>query len=143
LFDEVRGSHVIQVNLLIRSVIIMNIVAKVLVSFAVVAAPAFAFAQVQNEPLTRAQVKAELKQLQEAGYSTASGENANYPVDIQAAEARVAAQQNMQETNRAYGGMHSGDSAAGSMQRNSWSGAKAGANGCVGPAGFCSPYFGS
>jgi type II secretory pathway pseudopilin PulG len=121
----------------------MNTIAKVLVSFAVVAAPAFAFAQDQSAPLTRAQVKAELVQLEQAGYSAASGENANYPVDIQAAEAKVAAQQNMNETNRAYGGTHASGSASGSMQRNSFSMSKAGANSCVGPQGFCSPYFGS
>jgi type II secretory pathway pseudopilin PulG len=121
----------------------MNTIAKVLVSLAVVAAPAFAFAQGQNEPLTRAQVKAELVQLEQAGYSPASGDDSNYPMDIQAAEAKVAAQQNMNETNQAYGGTHSGAAASGSMQRNSWSAGKAGANTCVGPAGFCNPFFGS
>jgi hypothetical protein len=135
-FDEVRGSQAIQVNHSSRS-LIMNTIAKVLVSLAVVTAPAFAFAQAQNTPLTRAQVKAELSQLEQAGYSAASGDNAHYPDDIQAAEAKVAGQQNANETNDAYGGMHAGKSAAGAMQRGSSS------NECVGPAGFCTPYFGS
>jgi type II secretory pathway pseudopilin PulG len=119
----------------------MNTIAKALISLAVVAAPTFAFAQSQNVPLTRAQVKAELAQLEQAGYSPASGDDASYPTDIQAAEAKVAATQNMNQTNQAYGGMHSGGADSGTMQRNAWS--KASAGNCVGPAGFCSPYFGS
>jgi hypothetical protein len=119
----------------------MNTIAKALISFAVVAAPTFAFAQSQNAPLTRAQVKAELVQLEQAGYAPASGDNASYPTDIQAAEAKVAAQQNMNQTNQAYGGTQSGGADSGAMQRNAWS--RATANNCVGPASFCSMYFGS
>jgi type II secretory pathway pseudopilin PulG len=138
--DEVHGSLAVQVNLQI-SESIMNTIAKALISFAVIAAPTFAFAQSQDVPLTRAQVRAELVQLEQAGYSLASGENASYPTDIQAAEATVAAQQNVNQTNQAYGGTQSGGADSGAMQRNAWS--KASANNCVGPAGFCSMYFGS
>jgi Domain of unknown function (DUF4148) len=56
------------------------------------AAPTFALAQA-NGPLTRAQVRAELVQLERAGYQPGGGEDAHYPQDIQAAEARVASQQ--------------------------------------------------
>ncbi len=96
-----------------------------------------------TQRLPRAQVKAELAQLAQAGYSAGSGDNANYPQDIQAAEAKVAAQQNMNQTNSAYGGMHSGGTASGSMQRNSYSSSKGSDNTCVGPASFCVPFFGS
>ena len=124
----------------------MNAIAKVIVSLAVAASPTFVFAQSQNVPLTRAQVKAELAQLEQAGYSPAMGEQANYPADIQAAEAKVAEQQKANETNEAYGGAHSGDAASGpgstrmpmSMRHGSSS-----ASDCVGPAGFCTPFFGS
>ncbi|SAK89408.1 purine nucleoside phosphorylase [Caballeronia hypogeia] len=124
----------------------MNVIAKLVVSLAVVAAPTFAFAQSQNGPLTRAQVKAELVQLERAGYSPAMGEQANYPADIQAAEAKVAAQQNTNEANEAYGGTHAGGAASSassarmpmSMKHDATSAAD-----CVGPAGFCSPFFGS
>ncbi|HTI17423.1 MAG TPA: DUF4148 domain-containing protein [Trinickia sp.] len=52
----------------------------------------FAQAQVQsNQPLTRAQVEADLARLEQAGYRPA-GQDPHYPADIQAAEARVAAQ---------------------------------------------------
>ena len=62
-----------------------------LVLSSALAAPAFAFAQ-SNAPVTRAQVKAELVQLEKAGYSP-GGENVNYPQDIQAAEQKVWSQQ--------------------------------------------------
>jgi hypothetical protein len=121
----------------------MNTIARMLVSFAIVAAPAFAFAQSQTAPLTRAQVKAELAELERAGYSPASGDSSDYPSDLQAAQAKVAAQHNANQTNEAYGGSHAGGSASGSMQRNAWSPSKSSANQCVGPMGFCVPFFGS
>jgi hypothetical protein len=124
---------------------IMNAIAKLVVSLAVVAAPTFVFAQSQDVPLTRAQVKAELAQLERAGYSPATGEEANYPSDIQAAEARVAAQQNANGNNDAYGGAHAGAAASGSgsMRKPMSMGHGSAASDCVGPAGFCTPFFGS
>ncbi|SAL03551.1 purine nucleoside phosphorylase [Caballeronia fortuita] len=124
----------------------MNAIAKVVVSLAVAAAPAFAFAQDQSAPLTRAQVKAELVQLEQAGYSPATGEQANYPSDIQAAEAKVAAQQNANEANEAYGGTHAGGTASGAGSMRAPMSMKHGstpASDCVGPASFCTPFFGS
>ncbi|QCP52647.1 DUF4148 domain-containing protein [Trinickia violacea] len=70
-----------------------------------------AYAQSDTQaPVTRAQVRAELQQLEQAGYTPSMGENFNYPQDIQAAEARVAAQKGSTE----YGGVKSGSSATGS-----------------------------
>ncbi|SDD76834.1 DUF4148 domain-containing protein [Paraburkholderia lycopersici] len=61
---------------------------------ALAAAPALSFAQVQNNgPKTRAEVKAELIQLEKAGYNPATADDATYPSDIQAAEARVTQQE--------------------------------------------------
>ena len=55
----------------------------------VLAAPAMSFAQQStNEPVTRAQVRADLVQLENAGWRP-SAQDAYYPNDIQAAEARV------------------------------------------------------
>lgn len=65
---------------------------------AMAAAPALAFAQADvnaNQPKTRAEVKAELQQLEQAGYNPSMSNDASYPQDIQAAEARVAQQQAM------------------------------------------------
>lgn len=55
---------------------------------AVAAVPALSFAQ-QQSPVTRAQVRSELQQLEQAGYDPSAGEDVNYPQDIQAAEARI------------------------------------------------------
>jgi hypothetical protein len=52
------------------------------------AAPAMSFAQTSNAPVTRAEVRADLVQLESAGWRPSS-EGAYYPADIQAAEARV------------------------------------------------------
>jgi hypothetical protein len=76
---------------------------------AALAAPAASFAQ-SNGPVTRAQVRADLVQLEQAGYAPSRGEDPNYPADIQAAEAHVAAQN--AETS-AVGGTLSGTSASG------------------------------
>jgi hypothetical protein len=85
---------------------------KALVSAFIVAsaliAPAFASAQT-NEPLTRTEVKAQLVQLEAAGYKPSS-DHTTYPRDIQAAEARVAAQN---EATTSYGGSVSGTSESG------------------------------
>ncbi|MBR8302677.1 DUF4148 domain-containing protein [Burkholderia dolosa] len=60
---------------------------------AVLAVPAVSFAQ-QSAPVTRAQVKAELAELQQAGYKLGS-DRTDYPASIQAAEARLNPQQNV------------------------------------------------
>lgn len=73
------------------------------------AAPTFAFAQ-SNAPVTRAQVEAQLAQLERAGYNPASDQT-QYPANIQAAEQRVAAQNGTADTS--YGPSASGTSAAG------------------------------
>ncbi|RQQ10823.1 DUF4148 domain-containing protein [Burkholderia stagnalis] len=44
-------------------------------------------------PLTRAQVLDELYRLEAAGYNPSAGDEGSYPADIQAAQARVDAQQ--------------------------------------------------
>ena len=48
------------------------------------------FAQSACDPVTRAQVRAELVRLEQAGYQPAAGDDPYYPEDIQAAEAKVA-----------------------------------------------------
>jgi Domain of unknown function (DUF4148) len=77
---------------------------------AALAAPVMSFAQ-SNAPLTRAQVRAELVQLEQAGWrpSMNMGNNPNYPAGIQAAETKVAAQNSA----TSVGGVVSGSSASG------------------------------
>ena len=50
------------------------------------AAPVASFAQ-SNAPVTRAQVRAEVVQLAQAGYHVGDGDNTRYPEAVQAAEA--------------------------------------------------------
>jgi hypothetical protein len=69
----------------------MKSLIKAVAIAAVLAAPIVSFAQT-NEPVTRAQVRSELIQLEKAGYNPATANDNDYPNDIQAAEARVAAQ---------------------------------------------------
>lgn len=67
----------------------MKTLIKAVALATLVAAPLVAFAQ-QTAPVTRAQVRAELAQLEKAGYNPA--DYVNYPENIQRAEAIVAAQ---------------------------------------------------
>jgi hypothetical protein len=85
---------------------------------AVLAVPGFAQAR-EDGPVTRAQVRAELVQLERAGYNPA-GDQTTYPAQIQAAEARVAAQQaaspsaqSAQTEQSSFGGAGEGASASG------------------------------
>jgi hypothetical protein len=72
------------------------------------AVPLTAFSQSDATP-TRAQVRAELQQFEQAGYRPA-GEEPNYPVNEQAAETRVSAENGA----AGYGGATSGSSVSGS-----------------------------
>lgn len=85
----------------------MNSFIKAAVVAAIVAVPALSFAQSQQQPVTRAQVRAELTQLRAAGYDPSDW--MHYPENIQAAEARVAAD----KANTAYGPSTSGTSQSG------------------------------
>jgi hypothetical protein len=86
----------------------MKSLIQAVVVAAVLAAPVAVFAQ-SNQPVTRAQVRAELVQLEKAGYSPAA-DDLNYPTNLQAAQARVA-EQNGSES--AIGGVVSGSSVSG------------------------------
>ncbi|MGF6760819.1 opacity protein-like surface antigen [Paraburkholderia sp. GAS33] len=91
---------------------------------AILAAPAAAFAQAADtsqQPMTRAEVKNQLIQLEQAGYNPAEANDPNYPADVQAAEQRIqaqnpqVAQQGVADTT-GYGPSTSGSSASGTMQ---------------------------
>lgn len=117
---------------------------KMIVSFAVaaaaaaaVSAPALCFAQ-SNPPVTRADVRADLVRVEQAGYNPNSGSDIHYPADIQAAEAKIAAQDDQPLTTQAVGGVaQNGNTASGTSNRSSTH------HGCVGPISFCNIYFGS
>ncbi|WP_433706588.1 DUF4148 domain-containing protein [Paraburkholderia sacchari] len=66
--------------------------------------------EASSHGLTRAQVRAELVDLENAGYHPGDGDSTDYPVEIQAAEARVAAQHAAQN---AMGGVTGASTASG------------------------------
>jgi len=84
----------------------MKSLIQAVVVVAALAAPVAVFAQA-NAPVTRAQVRAELVELEQTGWRPGAGADPHYPEDIQAAEAKVAAK------NNAVGGVAGGSSAAG------------------------------
>jgi hypothetical protein len=69
----------------------VNKLAAIPLVISVLATPALSFAQ-STAGLTRAQVVAELVRLEQAGYNPSAGGDNSYPADIQAAEARIAAE---------------------------------------------------
>ena len=87
----------------------MKSLIQAVVVAAALAAPVAVFAQ-SNQPVTRAQVRAELVQLEKAGYNPGRANDPHYPDDILAAEAKVAAQNG---ATSGYGGVVSGSSDAG------------------------------
>jgi len=92
----------------------MKLVQSLIIA-AVVAIPAVSFAQ-SNESLTRAEVRAELIQLEKAGYNPA-GDQTQYPKNIEAAEARIDAANGVSASS--YGSSTSGTTAAGSRSADS------------------------
>ena len=101
------------------------------------AAPVLSFAQ-SNAPVTRAEVRADLVRVEQAGYNPSTGDDINYPAGIQAAEAKIAAQNAQETTQPAYGGMaQNGSASSGGPAR------MATTSSCVGPVSFCNIFFGS
>ncbi|HEY4352924.1 MAG TPA: DUF4148 domain-containing protein [Paraburkholderia sp.] len=125
----------------------MKKIATLLVMAAALTAPVLSFAQ-STDGLTRAQVRAELVQLERAGYNPQTAADASYPQEIQLAEAKVAAENgaantastaNTAQTDDAVGGMPGyGSSDSGKPMKHSRT-----MDSCVGPVSFCNIYFGS
>lgn len=87
----------------------MKLVQSLIVA-AVVAIPALSFAQT-SQPVTRAQVRQELIDLEKAGYNPA-GDQAQYPDNLEQAQAKLEAQKG--DAAASYGGATAGTSASGS-----------------------------
>jgi hypothetical protein len=98
----------------------MKSLIKAVAIAAVLAAPVVSFAQ-SNQPVTRAQVRAELVQLEKAGYYPSRASDATYPADIEAAEARVHAQNGAVAqapvADTGYGAATNGSSQSGAAKR--------------------------
>jgi hypothetical protein len=86
----------------------MKSLIQAVVVAAALAAPVAVFAQ-SNQPVTRAQVRAQLVQLEQTGWRPGAGDRTTYPAQIQAAEAKVAAENGA----TGVGGVASGSSDSG------------------------------
>ncbi|WP_087733215.1 DUF4148 domain-containing protein [Paraburkholderia piptadeniae] len=84
----------------------MKSLIKAVALAAVLAVPVASFAQ-SSQPVTRAQVRAELVQLEKVGYVPSNSNDTQYPANIQSAEAKV------QAGNSGIGGTADGASQAG------------------------------
>jgi hypothetical protein len=91
-----------------KEAIVKPFISAVLAASALVV-PALSFAQSNDTPVTHAQVRAELVQLEKAGYQPGR-DDPHYPADIQTAEVKVAA---MNRVASGYGGVANGSSDAG------------------------------
>jgi Domain of unknown function (DUF4148) len=81
---------------------------------AAIAFPVYGYAQESSSTVTRAQVRAELVQLESGGYRPASANDLHYPADVQAAEAAVASKKGVgSNVGSSVGGTGSGSSASG------------------------------
>lgn len=92
-----------------------SIIRGVLIASALVI-PVASFAQ-SNEHTTRAQVRAELVQLEGVGYHVGDGDTTHYPDAIQAAEAKLAAR-NASTSN--YGGASGTSQSGGGVSAADW-----------------------
>ena len=81
------------------------------------ATPIASFAQDATAPLTRAEVRADLVRVEQAGYRPAAND-LYYPADIQAAETRLQAQDATAPGNSGVGGVSDGATQAGAPRAN-------------------------
>jgi hypothetical protein len=128
----------------------MKTLAYLLLAIGAFASPVVSFAQ-STEPLTRAQVRAELIRLEEAGYHVGTGDHTTYPAGIQAAESKIAAQDSQQTANNsAPDSQQAANNAVGGTTLNGTSAAGSyphlphpSPSSCVGPASYCNLFFGN
>ena len=114
-----------------------KILAGLVIATATIGAPALTFAQ-SNGPLTRAEVRADLVRVEQAGYNPARVNDIDYPANIQAAEAKFAGQ-NVPNKTSDVGGV-AGQSGSGSLGATAHTVMH---SACTGPASFCNVFFGS
>ena len=65
-----------------------------------------------NEPVTRGEVRQDLRNVESQGYRPGDGDRTNYPANAQAAEQRLSDQQGQ---GQGYGGVAAGSSSSGMM----------------------------
>ena len=95
----------------------MKAIVRTLLVSCAIAAPALTFAQSPSGQLTRAQVRADLIRVEQAGYRPGGDDN-DYPVEIQAAEAKIAEQDGARRAADAVGGVAQASSSQTGMAAN-------------------------
>ncbi|MFD1554840.1 DUF4148 domain-containing protein [Paraburkholderia silviterrae] len=117
----------------------MKTLACLVIASCALASPVVSFAQ-SSGPVTREQVRAELIRLEQAGYRVGDDDQTKYPEKIQAAEAKVAAQDGQKAGDSDVGGTTiNGTSASGGVMQVS----RPSPSSCVGPASYCNLFFGN
>lgn len=94
----------------------MNKLISAVAVAAAFAVPAISFAQSNDQGVTRAEVRAQLVQLEHAGYNPAA-DHVNYPQELQAAQERVDQQQLAAGNTSGYGAPATGTSQSGASVR--------------------------
>jgi hypothetical protein len=85
--------------------------AAILAALTGISAAAYAQTAVQpNEPVTRGEVRQDLRNVESEGYRPGDGDRTNYPANAQAAERRLSDQQG-----QGYGGVAAGSSSYGTV----------------------------
>ncbi len=98
-----------------KKTLTMKTLISVTLALGVLASPVLSFAQ-EAAPLTRAEVRADLVRVEQAGYYPRAND-LDYPADIQAAEAKIAAEDANHLTNNSVGGTAlNGTGQSGSIQ---------------------------
>ncbi|WP_396333962.1 DUF4148 domain-containing protein [Burkholderia anthina] len=100
----------------------MNLKLKLLVLSLAVLSPAASFAQSDNVPLTRAQVRAQLIQIEKSGYFP-QRKDPNYPDSLLAAERRISLERTgsgvgSEPANQAASGQHVWKNNVGQLYRH-------------------------
>ncbi|EGD00604.1 TPA: DUF4148 domain-containing protein [Burkholderia aenigmatica] len=100
----------------------MNLKLKLLALSLAVLSPVASFAQSDNVPLTRAQVRAQLIQIEKAGYFP-QRKDPNYPDSLLAAERRISLERTgsgvgSEPANQAASGQHVWKNAVGQLYRH-------------------------
>jgi hypothetical protein len=118
------------------------------VAVSALVSPALSFAQASVAPVTRAEVRADLVRLEQAGYDPSTGEDVNYPADVQVAEAKVAAQQQGAAATAQVTGASDSPDVGAAMSGTTASGAgktmpaQPVGKSCTGPVSFCNVFAG-
>ncbi|SAK97824.1 purine nucleoside phosphorylase [Caballeronia catudaia] len=117
----------------------MKTLACLVLASCALAGPGVSFAQ-SDAPVFRAQMRAEPIRLEQGEYRVGDVSHEDYPEQIHAAEAKIAAQDSQQAGNSDFGaGASNGTSAYGSVQPVP----DPSSSSCVGPASYCNIFFGN